>query len=341
VINPGLEGRIVVVTGANNPRGIGAAVARAFAAQGAKILLHYLRVDTDARIAKPPDEVLRAIGAVSGRAQAWEADLADPMTIPQLLDEAERAFGPVDILLNNAAHSEVDTFVPTGKDLRKDPVSAASVDRSFAVNTRAVALLMAEFARRHVARGADWGRIINVSTAGAYVFPSEVSYGASKLALEAYTRSAAVELGQFGISVNAVSLGPVQTGWIPPELEKRLVSTIPLGRIGTPEEVADVIVFLASDQARWVRTASATGWRCASSSTTRRWSSSEFGLLLLRMPSLTSSRDRRRGAIGCDPTRFTPTGLSTVIRPIMSPPGPWYALQAVAGLGAPPAEARL
>ena len=262
MINPGLEGRIVVVTGANNPQGIGAAVARAFAAQGAKILLHYLRVDTDARIAKPPDEVLRAIGAVGGRAQAWEADLADPATIPELLDEAERAFGPVDILINNAAHSEVDTFVPTGKDLRntlvelfaerRDAVSAASVDRSFAVNTRAVALLMAEFARRHVARGADWGRIINVSTAGAYVFPSEVSYGASKLALEAYTRSAAVELGQFGIAVNAVSLGPVQTGWITPELEKRLVSTIPLGRIGTPEEVADVIVFLASDQARWV-----------------------------------------------------------------------------------------
>ena len=71
MINPGLEGRIVVVTGANNPQGIGAAVARAFAAQGAKILLHYLRVDTDARIAKPPDEVLRAIGAVGGRAQTW------------------------------------------------------------------------------------------------------------------------------------------------------------------------------------------------------------------------------------------------------------------------------
>lgn len=179
-----------------------------------------------------------------------------------MFDEAERAFGSVEILINNAAHSEVDTFVPAGKSLRntlvelvaarRDPVSAQSFDRSFAVNTRAAALLMAEFARRHVARGGTWGRIVNVSTAGAYVFPSEVSYGASKLALEAYTRSAAAELGQFGIAVNAVSLGPVQTGWITPELEQRLIGTIPLGRIGTPEEVAGVIVFLASEQSRWV-----------------------------------------------------------------------------------------
>src|SRR5207245_11178426 len=104
-------------------------------------------------------------------------------------------------------------------------------DRSFAVNTRAVALLMAEFARRHVARSAAWGRIVNVSTAGAYVFPSEVSYGASKLALEAYTRSAAPELGQFGIAVNAVSLGPLQTGWSMQRIEKRLLPTIRSARI--------------------------------------------------------------------------------------------------------------
>jgi len=88
VINPGLEGKIVVVTGANNPQGIGAAVARAFAAQGATILLHYLRVPTDARIAMAPDEVLRAIDVVGGRARAWESDLADPATIPRLFDDA-------------------------------------------------------------------------------------------------------------------------------------------------------------------------------------------------------------------------------------------------------------
>jgi len=259
MIDPKLDGRIVIVTGANNPHGIGIAIAKGFAAQGAKILLHYLRVATDPRIANHP--ALEAIGA-SDRVASGEGDLADPSTIPRLFDHAERRFGPVDILINNAAHSEVDTFVPSGEALRNklvelfarrpESISAESFDRSFAVNTRAPALLVAGFARRHVARRAAWGRIVNVSTAGAYVFPSEVSYGASKLALEAYTRSAAVELGQFGIGVNTVSLGPIQTGWITPELENRLRPTIPLGRLGNPEEVADVIVFLASEQARWV-----------------------------------------------------------------------------------------
>jgi 3-oxoacyl-[acyl-carrier protein] reductase len=75
---------------------------------------------------------------------------------------------------------------------------------------------------------------------------------ASKLALESYTRSAAVDLGQFGININVISLGPVQTGWITPELERAILSIIPLGRIGRPEDIADVVLLLASEQARWV-----------------------------------------------------------------------------------------
>jgi 3-oxoacyl-[acyl-carrier protein] reductase len=166
------------------------------------------------------------------------------------------------VLVNNAAAWEADTFLPPSADLRNElvelwtkrpaTIEAGIFDRLFAVNARAVALLMAEFTRRHVARGATWGRIVNISTAGAECFPSEISYGASKLALEGYTRSAALELGQLGITVNVLSLGPVQTGWITPELEKEILPTIPLGRLGRPEDVADVIVFLASEQARWV-----------------------------------------------------------------------------------------
>jgi 3-oxoacyl-[acyl-carrier protein] reductase len=79
-----------------------------------------------------------------------------------------------------------------------------------------------------------------------------VSYGASKLALESLTRSAASELGQFGITVNAVALGPVQTGWITSELEKVLLPRIPLRRLGAPEDVADALVFFGSQQARWI-----------------------------------------------------------------------------------------
>src|SRR5262249_44095765 len=95
-------------------------------------------------------------------------------------------------------------------------------------------------------------RIINGSTAGADRFASEITYGGSKVALESYTRSAATELGKFGVRVNVVSLGSVESGWIMEELDRAFWPPIPLGRIGSPEDAADVIVFLASKQARWL-----------------------------------------------------------------------------------------
>jgi 3-oxoacyl-[acyl-carrier protein] reductase len=120
------------------------------------------------------------------------------------------------------------------------------------VNSRAAALMMAEYARRYARRGARWGRIINVSTDGASGFTGEISYGASKHAMESYSRAAATELGPLGITVNVVSLGPVQTGYITPERTEQLASQIPLRRIGQPEDVADAILFFASQRARWV-----------------------------------------------------------------------------------------
>jgi len=281
MIDPGLNGKVVLITGANNPHGIGAAVARAFAAQGSRLFLHYFR-QNDAcapreemeeagtpglsfyrsQLTKSADEVVAGIRKIGTDAHAWECDLSDASMVPQLFEQAERLLGPVEILVNNAAYWEADTFVPPSAELsnklvelwtdRPASISAAAIDRVFAVNTRAAALTMAEFARRHIARGAQWGRIVNVSTAGAERFPSEVSYGASKYALESYTRSAASELGKFGINVNVVSLGPIQTGWITPELEREVLPTIPLGRVGRPDDVADVVVFLSSYQARWV-----------------------------------------------------------------------------------------
>lgn len=103
-----------------------------------------------------------------------------------------------------------------------------------------------------MARGARWGRIVNLSTDGASGFAGEISYGASKHALESYSRAAADELGPFGITANIVAPGPIQTGYITPEVERREAARTPLGRVGQPEDVADVVVFLASEQARWV-----------------------------------------------------------------------------------------
>jgi 3-oxoacyl-[acyl-carrier protein] reductase len=280
MIDTGLRDKVVLLTGANH--GIGAATATAFAAQGARVFITYLRFSPEehgisqaeadqahtpgavlyrAQQARSADDVLSAIRATGGEGEAWEADLAEPATIPQLFDRVEVVFGPVDVLVNNAAHCVPDTFLPGAEAGSEEQpktvfprlsVTPEAIDQHFAVNTRATALLMAEFGRRHIARDRRWGRVINVSTDGASAFAGTISYGASKHALESYSRAAASEFGRYGITVNVVSLGPVQTGYIPPELESRLVSEIPLGRIGEPNDAADPILFFASEQARWV-----------------------------------------------------------------------------------------
>jgi 3-oxoacyl-[acyl-carrier protein] reductase len=269
MIDPGLRDRCVLVTGANNPLGIGAAAAVAFARLDARVFLHYHRTFDDrlhARYreqqAKSCDEVLEALHAIGATADACEADFADPDAAAMVFERAERAMGRVDVLVNNAAAWWPDTFVPLREATRNpyletfssaaEPVSAMSATSQFAANAIAPALLIREFATRHVARDARWGRIVNISTAGSDCFPSEVSYGASKYALESITRSAAHELGQFGITVNVLALGPVQTGWITPELEQAILPTIPVGRVATPSDIADAIVFFASEQARWI-----------------------------------------------------------------------------------------
>jgi 3-oxoacyl-[acyl-carrier protein] reductase len=271
----GLKGKVALVTGANH--GIGAATAKALAAEGTAVFVTYLRIPLDASLARKvaagevntpgeelyrmnqavsAEEVVRAIRERGGQAEAWEADLSDPHVLPALFDRAEQTFGPVDVLVNNAAHCVADTFIPTGwgaedpesgKWHRPVPITPESHDQHFAVNSRAVALMMVEYARRHVERKAQWGRIINISTDGASGFSGEVSYGASKHALESYSRAAASELKPFGITVNVVAPGPIQTGYIAPALEAKLTEYV-----GQPEDVADVIVFLASDQARWL-----------------------------------------------------------------------------------------
>jgi len=276
-VDTGLQGKVVLVTGANH--GIGAATAKAFAAEGAAVAITYLRLPARGRgpaaasittpglafyyaqQARSADEVVQSIRQRGGRAEARETDLAVPENIASLFDWAEAAFGPVEVLVNNAAHCVPDTFLPASvlgpqasavDGQRIETLTAETHDRHFAVNSRAVALMMAEYARRHIERGAGWGRIINISTDGASGFTSEISYGASKHALESYSRAAASELGPYGITVNIVSPGPIQTGYIAPDLEAVILPAIPLRRIGQPEDIADVIVFLASEQARWV-----------------------------------------------------------------------------------------
>ncbi|MBN2245120.1 MAG: SDR family oxidoreductase [Candidatus Aminicenantes bacterium] len=280
MIDTGLKDKVVIVTGANH--GIGAAIAVAFAKEGAKVFLNYLRQSPELfgetlesaekaeapgrayyckKISQSADQVVNRITQSGGKCSAWEADLSHPDNIPKLFDLAADNFGPVNIVINNAAFDNPDTFIPE-KELKKNPffageyrmrtINSQSHDEHFAVNSRATALIMGEFARRHIENKSDWGRIINISTDGAYAHACNVSYGASKFAVESYSRAAAHELGPYGITVNVISPGAVQTGWMPEELEKSLAESYPLRRIGQPEDIAKAVIFFASKQADWI-----------------------------------------------------------------------------------------
>jgi len=280
VIDTELKGTVALVTGANH--GIGAATAHALAAQGASVFITYLRLQPgevgappsrdgevlapgpalyQAKLRQSGDETLRAIRACGIRAASWEVDLGNPDSAIELFDRVEQTLGPVDVLVNNAAHAIPDSFLPTDGppvaplapgDRRAAWISAATHDLHLAVNRRAPALLMAEYVARFVRRGATWGRIVNVSTDGSSGFAGEISYGASKHAMESYSRAAASELAPLGITVNVVSPAAVQTGWLSPESEEDAASRIPMGRVGEPSDVADANVFFASRQARWI-----------------------------------------------------------------------------------------
>ena len=272
MIDPQIDGKVALVTGANH--GIGAATAKALAAQGARVFVSYYlphcdsserelqdarhaavggRMLYDANQQSSPDEVLREINSRGGQAVAEEFDLGEAENVPRLLDACEREFGAVDILIINHTHCQLETFDPASVQDGEFEVcltTAEGIDRHFAVNTRASALMMRDYLKRHIARNANWGRIITLTTSFAHV--GNISYAASKRALVCYTQTAASEMGKYGITANVVCPGATQTGYITPEAEERLVAQTPLGRPGSPEDAADVITFLVSEQGRWI-----------------------------------------------------------------------------------------
>jgi 3-oxoacyl-[acyl-carrier protein] reductase len=258
-----LAGHVALVTGANH--GIGAATARALASCGASVLVSYLRVSDPAdpdipeayRLSRAggADDVLASIGSRGGRAVSLEADLGDAATPARLFDFAETELGPVDILVNNATGWLADSFVGGGRHragFEVLQVSAATQDQQFSVDIRGGGLMISEFARRHLERQATWGRIIGLTSGGPLGFPGEVSYGAAKAALENYTMSAAFELAPLGITANIVYPPVTDTGWITDSVRELVQHRPDLLHIVDPEEVAQVIAFLCSDQARLI-----------------------------------------------------------------------------------------
>ncbi|MCM3923357.1 glucose 1-dehydrogenase [Frankia sp. AiPs1] len=242
--SPPLAGRHAIVTGSS--RGIGRAIALRLAADGARVVVNY-RADRAAA-----GEVVERIVAAGGEATAVGADLGMPADIDRLFAAAAEAFGPLDILVNNAG---VVLYGATCD------VTDAEIDRVLAVNVRGSFLAM-----RHAARCLrDGGRVVNIST-GYTRNPNPLVgvYTGSKTAVEQIGMSMAKELGHRGITVNAVLPGLVETDGVTAHDRQRfeqVAAMTPAGRNGRPDDIADVVAFLASDAARWVtgQTIAATG----------------------------------------------------------------------------------
>jgi 3-oxoacyl-[acyl-carrier protein] reductase len=249
-----------IVTGANH--GIGAAVAVALGRRGCSVLCNFLRIEHPADPGLPQSyrdqhgqdasAVVKQIADEGGQATAIEADLSDPTAPAALFEAAERHLGPVDILVNNATGWVKDTFTPTERDRIGRPllpVSPSTWRQEFTIDTMAPAALISEFARRHIDRGATWGRIIGLTSGGDLGFPGEVSYGAAKAAQTNYTMSAAMELAPYGITANMVYPPVTDTGWVTDAVREGVTASPTHFHVATPDQVAEVITYLASDQA--------------------------------------------------------------------------------------------
>lgn len=244
------HGKLALITGASRQAGIGAAVARELARDGANIFITYYRpYDHETGLSCDSDEpelLLDELRRTGGRADGLELDLSDCQAPKYLFDHVEANCGPVTILVNNATYSVRDGI---------EDLSAGQMDKHYAVNIRAMALLCAEFVHRYKENWFHgvYGRIINLSSGqGLNPMPGELAYSATKGAVEAFTRSLSAEVARLKITVNAVDPGATDTGWISPELKTKWEAESPMGRIGVPKDAARLIRFLASAEAEWI-----------------------------------------------------------------------------------------
>lgn len=231
-----ITGKIAVVTGGS--RGIGASIARRLARDGAIVILTYTRKEQEAAL------VAQEIERRGGEAEPVRADMRDPAAIRALFEEVVANYGRLDMLVNNAGVAE---FRPL------DQIDLDHYSHIFDVNVRGPLFAMQEAAKRM----ADNGRIVNISSGVVRSAPpGSAVYAASKAALETMTLALAAELGARGITVNAVSPGLTQTDMleqnVPDERLTAMIAMTALGRLGAPEDIADVVSFLVSDDARWV-----------------------------------------------------------------------------------------
>lgn len=230
------HGKVAIVTGSS--RGIGRAIAERLGADGVNVIVNY-RADREAA-----DRAVAAIEASGGHADAVQADVADPDQLHGLFDVAEQRFGKLDILVNNVGVA------------RHSPIAQATdedYDVIFSTNTRATFMALREAAKR-LRHG---GRIVVISSGAAVTNrPQSGLYAASKAAGDTLVRVLAQELGPRGITVNSVLPGATRTDALaagqPARLAEELAARTPLGRLGEPDDIAEIVAFLAADSGRWI-----------------------------------------------------------------------------------------
>ncbi len=239
--------RVSVVTGVSRQAGIGFAVARRLLANGHRVLIHSWTAHDAAQPwgaeSGGADGVIEALGGLGPRLVHVEADLGLPAAPELVVDAAFDAFGAVDVLVANHAHSSQQSL---------GGLTVEELDRAWAVNARAVVLLVQAFAARHPDMRPD-GRII-LFTSGQHLAPmvDELPYAISKGAIHQMTRSLADALADRAITVNAINPGPVDTGWASAALREELRPSFPAGRWGQPDDIAKVVCWLASPESAWI-----------------------------------------------------------------------------------------
>src|SRR5882672_3415832 len=234
-----LAGKVAVVTGAS--KGIGAGIAKGLAAEGASVVVNYSSSKEGA------DRVVSEIKAKGGKAIAIQGDVAKAKDVQRLFAETKKAFGQLDVLVNNAGVYE---FAPL------DQITEEQFHRQFGTNVLGLILTTQEAARHF---GTDGGSVINIGSAiTAMTPPNTAVYTATKGAVDAVTRTLAKELGPRKIRVNSINPGVVETegthtaGFIGSDFQKGFEAQTPLGRIGQADDIAPVAVFLASADSGWM-----------------------------------------------------------------------------------------
>ena len=230
-----LDGKTALVTGSS--QGIGRGIAERLAQDGAQVVINYVGN------AKAAEEVVTAIAASGGQAVAIQADISKLPDIERLFQETLARLGRLDILVNNAG---IATLLPLPE------ITEAEFDRVFDLNAKGTLFALRQ-AALHLA---DGGRIINIASS-TVDFPTEGAYiyAGSKAAVKKYTQIAAQELGKRGITVNTVTPGVTETALsskLPESFTRPVIESSPFKRLGKPEDIADTVAFLVSDDARWI-----------------------------------------------------------------------------------------